>query len=312
MANRQLLDLLQQGVDVWNAWRKAHPHIQPDLSEAHLEGAHLEGVRLEGANLKRAHLEGADLLGAHLEEADLSYAHLEGANLRLAFFDSATNLGRVTLGNEKLGFVFLVDAHWGGVNLSLLDWSAVKMLGEEREALQRNVSKGKQVTEVREAEKKARLDHYRWAVRANRQLAVVLRDQGLNEEADYFAYRAQVLQRSVWRWRRKPLKYILSWFLDLLAGYGYKPIRSLLIYLFVIGLFTVAYYFLGQVAKLHFTYWGALIYSVTSFHGRGFFPGPGVTNLDNPVIGLAALEAVIGLLVEVSFIATFTQRFFGK
>jgi hypothetical protein len=167
MANQQHLDLLQQGVDIWNTWRKAHPHIQPDLSEAHLEG-----VRLEGANLKQA----------HLEEADLSYAHLEGANLRLAFFDSATNLGRVTLGNEKLGFVFLVDVHWGDVNLSLLDWSTVTMLGEEREALQRNVSKGKQAKQVREAEKKARLDHYRWAVRANRQLAVVLRDQGLNRE----------------------------------------------------------------------------------------------------------------------------------
>jgi len=27
---------------------------------------------------------------------------------------------------------------------------------------------------------------------------------------------------------------------------------------------------------------------------------------------LAALEAVIGLFIEISFIATFTQRFFGK
>jgi len=28
--------------------------------------------------------------------------------------------------------------------------------------------------------------------------------------------------------------------------------------------------------------------------------------------GLAAIEAVIGLLIEISFIATFTQRFFGS
>jgi len=49
---------------------------------------------------------------------------------------------------------------------------------------------------------------------------------------------------------------------------------------------------------------------VSSFHGRGFF-------LQNVSLGdafarLAALEAVLGLLIEVSFIATFTQRFFGR
>jgi len=55
---------------------------------------------------------------------------------------------------------------------------------------------------------------------------------------------------------------------------------------------------------------GALVFSVTSFHGRGFFPG-GI-KLDDPITVLAALEAVVGLTIEISFIATFTQRFFGK
>jgi hypothetical protein len=53
---------------------------------------------------------------------------------------------------------------------------------------------------------------------------------------------------------------------------------------------------------------------VTSFHGCGFFPGgsPGHSlTLDDPVTVLAAGEAIIGLLIEISFIATFTQRFFG-
>ncbi len=46
------------------------------------------------------------------------------------------------------------------------------------------------------------------------------------------------------------------------------------------------------------------------FHGCGFFATafqPG-----DPQAGLAALEAVFGLLIEISFIATFTQRFFGS
>jgi len=41
---------------------------------------------------------------------------------------------------------------------------------------------------------------------------------------------------------------------------------------------------------------------MTSFHGRGFFPG-GI-QLDDPLTVLAALEAFVGPLIEVTFIAT--------
>jgi hypothetical protein len=53
----------------------------------------------------------------------------------------------------------------------------------------------------------------------------------------------------------------------------------------------------------------ALILSVSSFHVRGFFPG-GLA-LDDLLTLLAAAEAVIGLFIEITCIATFTQRFFG-
>jgi hypothetical protein len=49
---------------------------------------------------------------------------------------------------------------------------------------------------------------------------------------------------------------------------------------------------------------------MTSFHGLGFFPG-GI-GLDDPLTVFAALEAFMGLLIEVSFIATVTHRLFGK
>jgi hypothetical protein len=52
-----------------------------------------------------------------------------------------------------------------------------------------------------------------------------------------------------------------------------------------------------------------LILSVSSFHGRGFFQP--VQSLGDPVAALAAIEAVVGLVIEISFIATFTQRFFN-
>jgi hypothetical protein len=53
----------------------------------------------------------------------------------------------------------------------------------------------------------------------------------------------------------------------------------------------------------------AVVLSFSAFHGRGFFNPPG--NLGDPVAILATAEAVIGLFIEITVIATFTQRFFG-
>ena len=41
MANQQHLDILKQGVETWNQWRKENPDINPDLREADLSGRQL-------------------------------------------------------------------------------------------------------------------------------------------------------------------------------------------------------------------------------------------------------------------------------
>src|SRR5487761_1435906 len=56
MAHREHLDRLNQGIGVWNAWRRQHPAIQPDLSGAYLAGANLRGANLTNANLAEANL----------------------------------------------------------------------------------------------------------------------------------------------------------------------------------------------------------------------------------------------------------------
>ncbi len=69
--------------------------------------------------------------------------------------------------------------------------------------------------------------------------------------------------------------------------------------------FALAFYGFG-----HLQWYEALVVSLTAFHGRGFFSQlyqPG-----DPQSIIAAIEAVIGLLIEVSFIATFTSRFFSR
>src|SRR5207248_3181062 len=135
-------------------------------------------------------------------------------------------------------------------------------------------------------------------------------EQGLNEVATRFAYRAQKLQRVVLYRQRKFGQYLFSLFLDLLAGYGYKPWRSFVAYLLVITGFATAYYLVGRTIGLSLSPVGAWIFSMTSFHGRGFFPG-GI-KLDDLLTIFAAIEAFVGLLIEVTFIATLTQRLFGK
>jgi len=286
-----------------------------NLNFAHLEGANLIRAGLEEANLSFAHLqgallsearlEGANLMKAHLEGANLTGAHLEGARVQRASLDSTTVLDGASFSDGRHKCAFLADVRWGGVNLTDVNWSSVKVLGDENEARRRK-ARGRRVKEKTE-----RLDEFKVAVHANRQLALVLRSQGMNEEADHFAYRAQLLQRVVYRRQLKLLKYAFAWFLYLLAGYGYRPLRSLFIYLLVIASFAAGYYWATHVPHVHpLNCYEALVLSVSSFHGRGFFQpaqGPG-----DPVALLAAAEAVIGLLIEISFIATFTQRYFGK
>ena len=65
----------------------------------------------------------------------LSDKLLEGASLRRAFFDTTTNIRRIILGNDKLGFIKLAGLHWGDVDLSMIDWTQIKILGDEREAM---------------------------------------------------------------------------------------------------------------------------------------------------------------------------------
>ncbi|MFL5695877.1 MAG: pentapeptide repeat-containing protein [Ktedonobacteraceae bacterium] len=44
MANQKHLDILKQGVEVWNQWRYSHQRIRPDLTGADFSRVNLSGV----------------------------------------------------------------------------------------------------------------------------------------------------------------------------------------------------------------------------------------------------------------------------
>src|SRR5947209_3194353 len=111
MANQEHLEKLREGVEAWNQWRVKNPRVQPDLREASLMVA-----QLQGANFKEAQLQGAVLAGA--------------------FFDNTTSLKGIVLEDETYGGISLVDINWGGANLAVVDWSPLKILLEENWACQ--------------------------------------------------------------------------------------------------------------------------------------------------------------------------------
>jgi len=105
MANQEQVEILKQGVHVWNKWRAENLGLQVDLFGAELMGADLKQANLSGADLRQADLWKADLWKADLSEADLGGASLMGASLSGA----------------QLGGAHLIGAHLMGANLSGAD-----------------------------------------------------------------------------------------------------------------------------------------------------------------------------------------------
>lgn len=109
MANPEHFEILKQGVEVWNRWRKQNASVRPDISGAkimgfrgnwdfseinlagaNLEGAEFTGVIFKGANFKRSNMQTANLNGSDFKEANLDGAYLSYAKLRRTDLQKAT------------------------------------------------------------------------------------------------------------------------------------------------------------------------------------------------------------------------------
>ncbi|GAC1634478.1 MAG: pentapeptide repeat-containing protein [Ktedonobacteraceae bacterium] len=143
MANQEHLDILKQGVEVWNKWREYNPKIQPNLGGVGLNGADLKGINfsktiltqaiiggnanLSGANLSQAfllranffksNLSGANLTNADIGASELSMADMSGTNLTKAKLNQA-NLYHTNLTGARLNGAILNDAKLNEANLT--------------------------------------------------------------------------------------------------------------------------------------------------------------------------------------------------
>ena len=281
------------------------------LYETNLYRAELQGARCERADLRRVNLFGADLDRAWLWDADcrearlartsLCATHFRGADLRGAdltgaWMDSTTRFRSVTLSSStRVGQVI-----WNSVPLVQVEWSQMPATGEEAD-----IAGAKS--------RKERLQVISSAQQAYDGLAVVLQSQGVKEWASRYHLRALRLERRAQLLRGHVLNWFLSWLIDILSGYGQYTARALRAYLLVIATFSTGFYLMTNVhaARIHtrssrLSWIESLVLSISSFHGRGFFPQS--ISLGDPIAVLAAAEAVIGLFIELVFITTFSRR----
>jgi uncharacterized protein YjbI with pentapeptide repeats len=143
MANPDHLELLKQGTQSWNAWRRKHRSVRPDLSGDPLSDveheigmlaeavvnevmpgrAPADGGGLSGLDLTSADLHDCDLGAANLSRANLMLSNLRGANLRHA------NLAGAILTNANLSKCDLRGAVMNGAILRFATLKGARLDG---------------------------------------------------------------------------------------------------------------------------------------------------------------------------------------
>jgi hypothetical protein len=129
------VDILRQGTEPWNEWRRQHPNIRPDLRSVDLQRRDLSDVNLSAADLESSDftytfLTNADLSDANLAHARLIETNLVRADLRRANLIEAMIHG-ANLRDAKLGNAVLTRAYLGGASLVATDMTHADLVGAD-------------------------------------------------------------------------------------------------------------------------------------------------------------------------------------
>jgi uncharacterized protein YjbI with pentapeptide repeats len=245
----------------------------------------------------------ADFTGSTLERVSFADAIIAGIRLSGVRFSYQASLQGARLFTAKVGSEerppLLGDVRWNGAQITgVADWDYAKhpRLGEDpaERSIVSMLGESDPLTEPA-----YRLDA---AIRAYRQVSVLLEEQGMNEIAWEFDYRAAELSRR----KQGIAAKFASWLLQVTTGYGHRFWRVLITYAAAVTLFGVIYGASGM------TSWAkAFPASVLAFHGRGIVSSS-LRFTGTPGLVVPAVEAVVGLFVEAAVVAVVIRRMFPR
>jgi uncharacterized protein YjbI with pentapeptide repeats len=100
-ANAEHVSVLEQGVYIWNKWRKEHPAIRPHITSLN----HPFHSKFNLKDLRRIDLSNCDLAGANFDGVDFQDANFEDADLTVVSFNDC-NLSNTNLSHAFMGSYF--------------------------------------------------------------------------------------------------------------------------------------------------------------------------------------------------------------
>lgn len=219
---------------------KTGEDVAPLLVRLALEDVNLEGFELAGVNLEGCRLPGAALVGANLEGAHLFRAHLQGAHL------FGANLSGASLFKSSLAEANLRTADLSGANLLGANLKGAKLEGATFGHNRRIWNEEQARRHAKEGDRALARRYLVESVEIYLALLNNFREAGNQEEASAVFYRLMVVKRKL----LPPfsLHRPVSFLFDALCGYGERPMRVVISWLFLIIVGALAFFSLGIVS----------------------------------------------------------------
>ena len=250
--------------------------IDAHLIKTTLKKAFLLGAELQGAKLMGAKLQGAELVGANLQGADLS-----NSNLRNAIFSEKTILTNVNFFQ------------------CTLDGSTIKNAYNNMD---------KEVIQVRTIKKKR---NYSSAREIYILFKKYFKSEGMYDISGKYFVQEKKMERILNKKRKEWGKYFLNTFLDIVSGYGEKPLNAIICSLIIIMGGTNIYWLFDGIMvtnnKVTFsgTFFESFYFSLITFSTLGYgdlIPKAGIFRI------IASFESLMGVALTAIFIFIFARK----
>jgi hypothetical protein len=205
-------------------------------------------------------------------------------------------VGVIRLSSSACFATAIGDIDWSRVEITQIKWERVNALGDEYYVDSGDVVALSEVAKLYRA------------------LAQRLRQAGFITAADQLTYRSLIVQRKITLRESGLVPFLGSYVLDVLSGYGYRLGNIFVVYGLVLAIFAGIFWALGvhsfasaAAEPWYQSFWDSFLVSLSAIHGRATFEQLGAWT---PAAWVAAVESVVGIVIEGVFVAMIIQRLF--